>query len=304
MWPLDSCSTACLISFGTPTWTRPVHPNGGQPFAALTTSLQHLVSRCCCFLIKDEPHIRFRPMTEGQARQLAQRRRPSHVTVLGAAGGLGQGILRVCREEGISFTAVVRSRPERISDIPEGSRVVVVKSLADQDALTKAFAGTAAVIAALGVTTTSFDSSALISKNIVTVEASMLAAGVDRLLIVNSLLTNRPGAPTSKAMRFFGMLPGKIGRGATELLAVVDALGQGAFARLHWTLVRAGVNPRGTDEPPVATDDWPGAQNSLTPVSYDAMARWMLEEIAANNFIRAAPLVSRSRHSKRHRPHA
>lgn len=226
------------------------------------------------------------------------------MTVLGAAGGLGQGILRVCREEGISFTAVVRSRPERISGIPKGSRVVIVTSLADQDALTDAFTGSAAVIAALGVTATSFDSSALISKNAATVEASMLAAGVDRLLIVNSLLTNRPGAPVSKAMRLFAMLPGKIGRGATELLAVVDALGHGAFSRLRWTLVRAGVNSRGTDEPPVASEDWRGALNSLTPVSYDAMAKWMLEEIAANDFVRAAPLVSRSGQSKRRRIHA
>ncbi len=130
----------------------------------------------------------------------------------------------------------------------------------------------------------------------------MLAAGVDRLLIVNSLLTNRPGAPASKAMRLFAMLPGKIGRGATELLAVADALGHGAFARLRWTLVRAGVNPRGIHEAPVASDDWGSAVNSLTPVSYDAMARWIVEEIVANDFIRAAPLVSRSRHSKRRRP--
>lgn len=226
------------------------------------------------------------------------------MTVLGAAGGLGQGILRICREDGIAFTAVVRSRPERISDIPHGSRVVVVRSLADQDALTNAFTGTDAVIAALGVTATSFDSSALMSRNTAAVEASMLAAGVDRLLIVNSLLTNRPGAPASKAMRLFAMLPGKIGRGASELLAVADALGHGAFARLRWTLVRAGVNSKGIHERPAASHDWRGAVNSMTPVSYDALARWMLAEIIANDFIRAAPIVSRSRQSKRLRHHA
>lgn len=243
-------------------------------------------------------------MTEGQGRQSIQRPLPSHVTVLGAAGGLGQGILRVCREEGISFTAVVRSRPERISDIPKGSRVVIVKSLADKVALTNAFTGTDAVIAALGVTATSFENSALISKNTVAVEAAMMTAGVDRLLIVNSLLANRPGASASKAMRFFAMLPGKIGRGATELLAVVDALGLGAFAGLRWTLVRAGVNRRGRHERPVASDDWRAGLNSLMPVSFDAMARWILEEIGANDFVRSAPLVSGSRHSRRRCPDA
>ncbi len=66
---------------------------------------------------------------------------PRHVAVIGAAGSLGQGILTVSRDEGIGFTAIVRSRPERISDVPPGSRVAVVTSLADRAALTAAFAG-------------------------------------------------------------------------------------------------------------------------------------------------------------------
>ncbi len=49
-----------------------------------------------------------------------------HVAVIGAAGGLGQGILDVCRTEGIGFTAIVRSRPERITNVPRGSRIAVV----------------------------------------------------------------------------------------------------------------------------------------------------------------------------------
>lgn len=220
---------------------------------------------------------------------------PRHVAVIGAAGGLGQGILRVCRAEGIGFTAIVRSRPERIADVPDNSRVAVVTSLADQDALTKAFFGADAVLTALGLTSTSSDRSALLSGNTATVEASMRAAGVDRILVVNTLLTSPPGRPTSRAMRFFSWVPGKMGRGACEQQAVVDALGNGAFASLRWTLVRAGVNSKGKNERPVATADWDGAQNSWLPVSYDAMGRWMLEEAAANDFIRAAPLVSLSR---------
>src|SRR5882757_2180993 len=74
---------------------------------------------------------------------------PRHVAVIGAAGGLGRGILTVCREESIGFTAIVRSRPERISDVPADSRVAVVTSLADRSALTAAFAGADAVLTAL-----------------------------------------------------------------------------------------------------------------------------------------------------------
>ena len=125
------------------------------------------------------------------------------------------------------------------------------------------------------------------------VEQSLLAAEVDRIVMVNTLLTSPPGQPASRAMRFFARFPGKIGRGAREQQAVVDALGGGAFASLRWTLVRAALNSRGKDERPVAYRGWEGALNSWSPVSYEAMGRWMLEEAAAAEFVRAAPLVSR-----------
>ncbi len=230
------------------------------------------------------------PVTDSQSRPL-----PHHVAVVGAAGGLGQGILSVCRAEGIRFTAVVRSRPERITDVPGGSRVAVVKSLADRAALTDAFSGAGAVLTALGVTSTSNDRSALLSANMATVEESMSSAGVDRIIVINTLLASSPGMPANWAMRFFSWIPGTMGRGASEQQAVVDALSRGAFSSLRWTLVRAGVNSRGRDERPVASADWNGALNSWLPVSYEAMGRWMLEEATANQFVRAAPLVSRHR---------
>ena len=223
------------------------------------------------------------------------RSHPHHVAVIGAAGGLGQGILSVCRAEGIGFTAIVRSRPERITDVPGRSRVASVTSLADQAALTEAFSDADAVLTALGVTATSYDRSALLSGNMATVEKSMLAVGADRILVVNTLLASQPGKPASRAMRFFSWIPGRVGRGASEQQAVVDALGNGAFSPLRWTLVRAGVNARGKDERPVASANWDGTLNSWLPVSYEAMGRWMLEEAVANRFVRAAPVVSRRR---------
>ncbi len=228
------------------------------------------------------------PAIESQARPL-----PHRVAVLGAAGGLGQGILSVCRAEGIGFTAVVRSRPERITDLPDGSKIVVVQSLADGAALADAFSGADAVLTALGVTATTRDRPALLSANMAAVEKSMLAAGVDRIIVVNTLLTSHPGQPTSRAMRFFMWMPGTMGCGAREQQAVVEALGNGAFSALRWTLVRAALNFRGKDERPVASRTWDGAVNSWSPVSYRAMGRWMLEEAAACEFVRAAPLVSR-----------
>jgi NAD(P)-dependent dehydrogenase (short-subunit alcohol dehydrogenase family) len=239
-------------------------------------------------------HIGGHPMSMTKA-PTDDRPRPRYVAVIGAAGGLGQGILDVCRGEGIGFTAIVRSRPERITNVPAGSQVAVVTSLADRSALAAAFAGADAVLTALGVTATSRDSSASLSANMETVERAMLDAGVDRIVVINTLLASLPGKPASLPMRFFRWMPGTVGRGARELQSVVDALGARAFSSLRWTLVRGGLNARGSDEHPVASADWAGAPNSWMPVSYRAMGRWMLEEAAASEFVHAAPLVSRRR---------
>ena len=75
---------------------------------------------------------------------------PHHVAVIGAAGGLGQGILDVCRAEGIGFTAIVRSRRERITNVPRGSQIAVVPSFTDCPLLREAFSGANAVLTALG----------------------------------------------------------------------------------------------------------------------------------------------------------
>ncbi len=139
---------------------------------------------------------------------------PRRVAIIGAAGGLGQGILRVCRGENIAFTAIVRSRPERITDVPEGSRVLIVTSLADRVALAEAFSGAEAVLTTMGVMSTSRDSSALLSANMATVEASMTAAGVDRIVVINTLIMSAPGKDASRAVRFFSWLPGTMGRAA------------------------------------------------------------------------------------------
>src|SRR6478672_2105927 len=100
---------------------------------------------------------------EGSTNKPLQRLR-HHVAVIGAAGGLGQGILRICRADGIAFTAIVRSRPERIVDVPPGSKVAVVTSLADRAALSKAFSGADVVLTALGLTPTSNERSAMLSE--------------------------------------------------------------------------------------------------------------------------------------------
>lgn len=220
---------------------------------------------------------------------------PGRVAVIGAAGGLGRGILDVCRAEGVGFSAIVRSRPERIVPVPEGSRVAVVADLADVEGLATAFEGADAVLTATGVTATSRDRSALLSRNLDAVEEAMQRASVDRIVAVNSLIAAAPGEAPSVWTRLFAWVPGLTGRGARELQALPLALGRGAWSSLRWTLVRAGINARGKDVPAVAALRWSEKRVSLQPVSFASMGRWMLEEAAADRYVRAAPLVSSPR---------
>lgn len=217
---------------------------------------------------------------------------PKSVAVIGAAGGLGQGILKVCRDHGIQFTAIVRSRPERIQDVPDGSRVEVVPSLADAVALTQAFRGAEVVLTATGVTATSQDYSALLSRNMGTLKLAMQESGVRRIVLMNTLLSRQPGVKPSLLMRLFSWFPGQIGRGARELQAVVSAVGEGQLSPLEWTLVRGAVNSKGADEAPFASLDWSSGLNSWMPVSYFEMGKWMLREAVERKYVHQSPLVS------------
>src|SRR5947209_2617493 len=92
----------------------------GASIGAVHFAVRHRPStgprRCAALLLTRETMKT--PFTDGPIPPL-----PHHVAVIGAAGGLGQGILDVCRTEGIGFTAIVRSRPERITNVPRGSRI-------------------------------------------------------------------------------------------------------------------------------------------------------------------------------------
>ncbi len=230
---------------------------------------------------------------ETHYRDFSKTRMPKHVAVIGAAGGLGQGVLSECIAANVSFTAIVRSGPERITKVPPGSRVAVVSSFHDESALREALEGVDALLIVSGVTAGTSDDKALLSKNLHNVRAAMNGAKIKRVLVINTLILAEPGEPAAWIVRLFKQFPGVVGVGMTDMQGVADALSKGALDGLDWTLVRAGVNAHGSDVRPHATMDW--SEVSFMSVSYRAMARWMLEESVANNYIQKAPLVSRAR---------
>jgi putative NADH-flavin reductase len=218
---------------------------------------------------------------------------PNKVVILGAAGGLGQALVEVCKKERIAFTAIVRSRPDRLTEVPQGSRVLVIKNLSDTYKLTEALLGAEAVISAIGVTSTSNDPSSFLSNNLQSLTSAMKKSKVDRLIIISSLACSPPGLPTSWPIRFFSLFPGNIGKGAREMQAVVDNITKGQLTDLRWTLVRAGVNSKGKNETPLACIQYDNKKQILMPVSYKSMARWILEEVIKNEFVNLAPAVTR-----------
>jgi len=165
--------------------------------------------------------------------------------------------------------------------------------LADAEALTQAFRGAEVVLTATGVTATSQDDSALLSRNMGTLKLAMQESGVRRIVLMNTLLSRQPGVKSSLLMRLFSWFPGQIGRGARELQAVVSAVGEGQLTPLEWTLVRGAVNSKGADEAPFASLDWSSGLNSWMPVSYFEMGKWMLGEAQERKYVQQSPLVSR-----------
>jgi len=80
----------------------------------------------------------------------------------------------------------------------------------------------------------------------------------------------------------------------------LDDTGRGQARALGEAFRKHGVHVDRIVSSPVcrcmeASAEWNRRLCSWWPVSYQAMGRWMLEEAAANEFVRVAPIVSRGR---------
>ncbi len=52
------------------------------------------------------------------------------------------------------------------------------------------------------------------------------------------------------------------------------------------------IDGQSPDAAPGVSLDWNEGKNSWRPLSYQSMGRWMLEEAAANRYVRRSPFVS------------
>lgn len=75
---------------------------------------------------------------------------------------------------------------------------------------------------------------------------------------------------------------------------LIELFGTGKLNDLSWTIVRAAVNSKGADVDSVCSENWEGT-NSMSPVSYSSMAKWMLKEAAESRYIHKFPVVSKGK---------
>ena len=140
------------------------------------------------------------PTVDSQSRP-----RPHHAAVIGAAGGLGQGMLGVIRAAGISLAAIGGTQAgSRLTGRAERriSRRCCPVSPPIRPALTDAFAGAYAVRTAIGVTATTHERLRLArGRHRPRWRVQRLAARqTTGIVMINTLITALRGEAASRAM--------------------------------------------------------------------------------------------------------
>lgn len=210
------------------------------------------------------------------------------IAVFGSTGACGRRVVEVALEQGLEVVAYAR-RPSRLG--PLADRVEVVEGeLADADRIADALTGVDAVFSLLGPTTLSPGRRPL-SDGMCHILDGMQAHGIVRILAIATPSVPAPGdkphlmlSPIGSFVRTFGSTAFDEFRGMADRLRRSDA---------DWTLVRI---PFLTNAPPV--DDLDRLRAGLLDrrtgwkLSRNNLARWMVHEAEARDWVRGAPVLS------------
>ncbi|MBB3949960.1 NAD(P)-dependent oxidoreductase [Aureimonas jatrophae] len=205
--------------------------------------------------------------------------------VLGATGGTGRRIVAQAIERGFEVTALVRS-PQKAADLAGGARIVVGDAR-DEAALVRALEGQDGVVSALGTPASPFREVTLLSEATRALTRAMTTTGVSRLIAITGL-----GAGDSRGHGgvlfdrvIVPLLLRRVYRDKDRQEAIVRASG------LDWVLVRPSIlnnkPARGSVRALTDLADVHGGS-----VSRDDVARFVLDQVETDGWLRQAPLVT------------
>ena len=216
-----------------------------------------------------------------------------HVLILGATGGCG--ILLVKRALEASHTVVILARsPEKLpQEIRDDSRVKIIKSeLNDEAALSGAMENVDAVLSALGPQSLSgaYPSGEPLARAYSLIIKVMLAHSVKRLIALGTCsITDPHDKPGLKWKLIIGGIKTLAPAVYREIVAIGNVIRTEGDA-LDWTIVRVPFLTNSSNQNVIC--GYPGDGKTGYTVSRAGFASFVLQELARNEWVKMAPLIS------------
>lgn len=206
------------------------------------------------------------------------------IVVLGATGRTGRQVVEQALQAGHEVVAYVRN-PDGLAAQGEGL-TVVQGDILDAVRVSEAVAGADAVISAVGSTPDSPE--AMLTRGMANVVAAMKEHGVRRLIVVTRAgvrLENDPAGLGRRLMLgWLGIVAPHALRDAQGAVEVIRASG------LDWTVVRAPRLSNGAGTGRVRSGALP--LGPMHAVSRADLARFMLEQLGDDRYVRQAPMIA------------
>lgn len=206
------------------------------------------------------------------------------LTIFGATGGTGKELVKQALASGHKVTVYARN-PAKVG-LTEDYLTVVKGEMDALEKIAQAIAGADAVLSALGPTSNTPERP--LTAGMANIVAAMKRAGVSRLIVATGAGVADPNDKPQLIGRIFGL--------ALRLFAkhvLADSQGMVETIRnsdLDWTLARA---PRLNDKPGTGQIKVGYAgQGPGTQLSRADFARFMLDQLRTEEWVRKAPMLS------------
>lgn len=209
------------------------------------------------------------------------------IALFGATGPTGMHIIDEALKQGYNLSVYTRDAKKLASFA--GRVEIVVGDLQDQNAIAKCVQGADAVISALGPNSLKVQGDKPIMHGLTNIIAAMKHAGVRRLVQISTAAYRDPKDGFAFKPHAFALLFKVIARNGYEDIKATGELV--ANSDLDWTLVRI---PNLKDGPADGDVDvgWYGKAKLGMKLSRGNLAKFLVEQVTDNRFVRAAPGIA------------
>lgn len=209
------------------------------------------------------------------------------IAMFGATGPTGRYLIEEALQRGYQLSVYTRDAKKLAAFA--GRIDIVVGDLQDSRALAQCIRGADAVISALGPNALRVPGDKPVMHGLTRIIATMKQAGVRRLIQTATAAYRDPEDGFAFQPRAFALLFKLIARkGYEDIQATAEEV---ARSGLDWTLVRIPNLKDGPATGGVAVG-WYGKTSLGTRLSRGNLARFLLDQVTASQFVQAAPAIA------------